>query len=140
MTIKVGINGFGRIGRQVLRAAKEQGAPIDFLAVNDLTDTKTLAHLFRYDSVHGTFDGTVFPTLGNNLRWELQYLLNEGGMDTVRLSAQVVPVPAAVWFFGSGLAALGLLRRRTAPARATLMLPCRPSSGGAASAPRSSPR
>ena len=59
MTIKVGINGFGRIGRQVLRAAKEQGAAIDFLAVNDLTDTKTLAHLFKYDSVHGTFDGTV---------------------------------------------------------------------------------
>ncbi|MBI2408917.1 MAG: type I glyceraldehyde-3-phosphate dehydrogenase [Gemmatimonadetes bacterium] len=59
MALKVGINGFGRIGRQVLRAAKEQGAPIDFLAINDLTDTKTLAHLFKHDSVHGTFDGTV---------------------------------------------------------------------------------
>lgn len=70
--------------------------------------------------LHGTFDGTLFPTLGNDLRWELQYLLNESGMDTVRLSAQVVPVPAAVWFFGSGLAALGLLRRRSAGARATL--------------------
>ncbi len=59
MALKVGINGFGRIGRQVLRAAKETGAPIDFVAVNDLTDTKTLAHLFKYDSVHGTFGGTV---------------------------------------------------------------------------------
>ena len=60
MTIRVGINGFGRIGRQVLRAAKEQGvADIDFVAVNDLTDTKTLAHLFKYDSVHRTFDGDV---------------------------------------------------------------------------------
>jgi glyceraldehyde 3-phosphate dehydrogenase len=59
MAIKVGINGFGRIGRQVLRAAKEQGVAIDFVAVNDLTDTKTLAHLFKYDSVHGTFGGTV---------------------------------------------------------------------------------
>jgi glyceraldehyde 3-phosphate dehydrogenase len=59
MAIKVGINGFGRIGRQVLRAAKEQGAAIDFVAVNDLTDTKTLAHLFKHDSVHGAFDGTV---------------------------------------------------------------------------------
>ena len=60
MGIRVGINGFGRIGRQVLRAAKEQGvADIDFVAVNDLTDTRTLAHLFRYDSVHGTFDGDV---------------------------------------------------------------------------------
>ncbi len=59
MAIKVGINGFGRIGRQVLRAAKEQNAPIDFLAINDLTDTKTLAHLFKHDSVHGAFNGTV---------------------------------------------------------------------------------
>jgi glyceraldehyde 3-phosphate dehydrogenase len=60
MAIKVGINGFGRIGRQVLRAAKEQGvADLDFVAVNDLTDTKTLAHLFKYDSVHGIYEGSV---------------------------------------------------------------------------------
>jgi len=59
MAIKVGINGFGRIGRQVIRAARESGADIDFIAVNDLTDTKTLAHLFKYDSVHRTYKGTV---------------------------------------------------------------------------------
>ena len=60
MAIRVGINGFGRIGRQVLRAAKQQGvADLDFVAVNDLTDTKTLAHLFKYDSVHRTFHGEV---------------------------------------------------------------------------------
>jgi glyceraldehyde 3-phosphate dehydrogenase len=59
MALRVGINGFGRIGRQVIRAAKEQGADIDFVAVNDLTDTKTLAHLFKYDSVHRTYSGTV---------------------------------------------------------------------------------
>src|SRR5215204_270907 len=60
MAIRVGINGFGRIGRQVLRAAKEQGvADLDFVAVNDLTDTKTLAHLFKYDSVHRAYDGDV---------------------------------------------------------------------------------
>ena len=60
MAIRVGINGFGRIGRQVVRAAKEQGAAdIDFVAVNDLTDTRTLAHLFKYDSVHRTFAGDV---------------------------------------------------------------------------------
>ncbi len=60
MAIRVGINGFGRIGRQVLRAAKEQGiADLDFVAVNDLTDTKTLAHLFKYDSIHGTYSGDV---------------------------------------------------------------------------------
>ncbi|MEW5915723.1 MAG: type I glyceraldehyde-3-phosphate dehydrogenase [Gemmatimonadota bacterium] len=58
MAIKVGINGFGRIGRQVVRAAKEQKLDIDFIAVNDLTDTKTLAHLFKYDSVHRTYKGT----------------------------------------------------------------------------------
>ena len=60
MAIRVGINGFGRIGRQVVRAAKLQGmTDIDFVAVNDLTDTKTLAHLFKYDSVHRTYRGTV---------------------------------------------------------------------------------
>lgn len=65
MAIRVGINGFGRIGRQVLRAAMEQGvADIDFVAVNDLTDTKTLAHLFKYDSVHGTYPGDVSSAEG----------------------------------------------------------------------------
>jgi glyceraldehyde 3-phosphate dehydrogenase (phosphorylating) len=60
MAIRVGINGFGRIGRQVLRAAKLQGvADMQVVAVNDLTDTKTLAHLFKYDSVHRTYRGEV---------------------------------------------------------------------------------
>ena len=59
MAIRVGINGFGRIGRQVLRAAKQQGVDLDFVAVNDLTDTRTLAHLFKYDSVHRTYKGDV---------------------------------------------------------------------------------
>jgi glyceraldehyde 3-phosphate dehydrogenase len=60
MAIRVGINGFGRIGRQVLRAAKQAGiTDLDFVAVNDLTDTKTLAHLFKYDSVHREYKGEV---------------------------------------------------------------------------------
>jgi len=60
MAVKVGINGFGRIGRNVVRAAKKLGSTdLDFVAVNDLTDTKTLAHLLKYDSVHGRFDGSV---------------------------------------------------------------------------------
>jgi glyceraldehyde 3-phosphate dehydrogenase len=60
MAVKVGINGFGRIGRNVVRAAKKLGASdLDFVAVNDLTDTRTLAHLLKYDSVHGRFDGSV---------------------------------------------------------------------------------
>ncbi len=60
MAIRVGINGFGRIGRQVLRAARQAGVKeLHFVAVNDLTDTKTLAHLFKYDSVHRTYAGDV---------------------------------------------------------------------------------
>ena len=60
MALRVGINGFGRIGRQVLRAARQAGiTDIDFVAVNDLTDTKTLAHLFKYDSVHREYQGDV---------------------------------------------------------------------------------
>ncbi|MFQ5746863.1 MAG: type I glyceraldehyde-3-phosphate dehydrogenase [Gemmatimonadota bacterium] len=60
MSVRVGINGFGRIGRNVLRSAVASGADdLEFIAVNDLTDANTLAHLFRYDSVHGRFDGVV---------------------------------------------------------------------------------
>jgi glyceraldehyde 3-phosphate dehydrogenase len=60
MAIRVGINGFGRIGRNVVRAAKAMKATeLEFVAVNDLTDTKTLAHLLKYDSVHGRFPGEV---------------------------------------------------------------------------------
>ena len=55
MALKVAINGFGRIGRQVVRAAKQRKAPIDFVAVNDLTDAATLAHLLKYDTVHRTW-------------------------------------------------------------------------------------
>jgi glyceraldehyde 3-phosphate dehydrogenase len=59
MAIKVGINGFGRIGRLLYRAAIERKANIDFVAINDLADAKTNAHLLKYDSVHGRFPGTV---------------------------------------------------------------------------------
>lgn len=62
MTVKVGINGFGRIGRNFARAAFEQGADIEIVAVNDLTDTKTLSHLVKYDSILGRFDGEVEST------------------------------------------------------------------------------
>ncbi|HEU4682437.1 MAG TPA: type I glyceraldehyde-3-phosphate dehydrogenase [Gemmatimonadales bacterium] len=60
MAIRVGINGFGRIGRNVVRAAKAMNTTeLEFVAVNDLTDTKTLAHLLKYDSVHGRYHGEV---------------------------------------------------------------------------------
>jgi len=60
MAVRVGINGFGRIGRNVVRAAVlMKQSTLEFVAVNDITDTKTLAHLLKYDSVHGRFPGTV---------------------------------------------------------------------------------
>ncbi len=63
MAVKVGINGFGRIGRNAFRAALANGGlDIDFVAINDLTDANTLAHLLKYDSVHGKFDGDVTTT------------------------------------------------------------------------------
>jgi len=64
MPVRVGINGFGRIGRNVFRAAKAAGADIDFVAVNDLTDPKTLAHLVKYDSILGPYPGSVEATDG----------------------------------------------------------------------------
>src|SRR6476646_3135953 len=59
MTVKIGVNGFGRIGRNFFRAAKQRGADLDFVAVNDITDAATLAHLLKYDSVLGTYKGEV---------------------------------------------------------------------------------
>ena len=58
MAVKVGINGFGRIGRNVMRACLGD-KDIEFVAVNDLTDTKTLAHLFKYDSIMGNLDHAI---------------------------------------------------------------------------------
>jgi glyceraldehyde 3-phosphate dehydrogenase len=60
MAVKVGINGFGRIGRQVAkRLIEEYGSAVEIVSINDLTDAKTLAHLFKYDSNYGIFNGTV---------------------------------------------------------------------------------
>src|SRR3990172_9238468 len=59
MSVKVGINGFGRIGRNIFRAAKKAGSNIEFVAVNDLTDAKTLAHLLKYDSNFGILENEV---------------------------------------------------------------------------------
>ncbi len=62
MAVKIGINGFGRIGRNFLRAALEQGADLEIVAVNDLTDNKSLAHLLKYDSVGGRLSEEVSYT------------------------------------------------------------------------------
>ena len=66
MTVRIGINGFGRIGRNYLRAARLLGADIEVVAINDLTSAATLAHLLKYDSTHGRFDGVV-EVEGNSL-------------------------------------------------------------------------
>lgn len=80
--IRVGINGFGRIGRNVVRAAKAAGLnDIDFVAVNDLTDTATLAHLLTYDSIHGRFPEKVTAGEGS---------LNVGG-DVIRVLSERDP-------------------------------------------------
>jgi glyceraldehyde 3-phosphate dehydrogenase len=62
MAVKVGINGFGRIGRNFFRAAKQKGVDLDFVAVNDITDAGTLAHLLKYDSVLGRLDAEISAT------------------------------------------------------------------------------
>ena len=59
MAVRVGINGFGRIGRNIFRAAHEAGIDLEFVAVNDITDAATLAHLLKYDSTYGRFPGAV---------------------------------------------------------------------------------
>ena len=81
MATRVAINGFGRIGRNILRAAKKHKADFDFVAVNDITDNKTLAHLLKYDSVHGKYPGTVEAS-GEGL-------LVDG--DTLRVTAEKDP-------------------------------------------------
>jgi glyceraldehyde 3-phosphate dehydrogenase len=79
---RIAINGFGRIGRNVVRAAQRLGVTdLDFVAVNDLTDTRTLAHLLKYDSVHGKFAGTVEAT-------ETGLIING---DTMRVFAEKDP-------------------------------------------------
>ena len=59
MSVRVGINGFGRIGRNFVRAVLARDADVEVVAVNDLVDTKTNAHLFKYDSTYGPFHGKV---------------------------------------------------------------------------------
>ncbi len=81
MAVKVGINGFGRIGRLVVRAAKKRGADLDFVAVNDVTDAPTLAHLLQYDSVHGVWPEPVAAE-GDSIRI---------GGDTIRVLKEREP-------------------------------------------------
>ena len=81
MAVKVGVNGFGRIGRNFFRAVKQRGAEIDFVAVNDITDSGTLAHLLKYDSVLGRYPGEV-KTVADGI---------EVDGDTLRVTAERDP-------------------------------------------------
>src|SRR6476619_2146721 len=94
MAMKIGINGFGRIGRNFLRAARKSGADIEIVAVNDITDSATLAHLLKYDAVLGRFDGEVAVTdAGLSVDGtEIKVLAerNPGDLPWKELGAQVV--------------------------------------------------
>ena len=81
MTIKIAINGFGRIGRMVYRAMMKDNT-FDVIAVNDLTDTRTLAHLLKYDSVHGK--------LPNEITYDDEHIIIDG--KPIRVYAQRDPV------------------------------------------------
>jgi glyceraldehyde 3-phosphate dehydrogenase len=78
MSVRVGINGFGRIGRNFFRAARKRGADLEFVAVNDLGDAKTMAHLLKYDSVLGPLEDEVEPVDGGIQVGDVELrLLNE---------------------------------------------------------------
>jgi glyceraldehyde 3-phosphate dehydrogenase len=78
MSVRVGINGFGRIGRNFFRSARQRGADLEIVAVNDLGDAKTMAHLLKYDSVLGPFEGNVEAAeAGIRVDGEELSLLNE---------------------------------------------------------------
>ncbi len=84
MAVKVGINGFGRIGRNVVRAGLHRD-DIEFVAVNDLTDTKTLAHLLKYDSVLGPLHERSTPSRFHHRRWQKDQGLRQQRSRTARL-------------------------------------------------------
>lgn len=101
---KVAINGFGRIGRLTLRAALEKGADLEFVAVNDLVDAKTLAHLFKWDSVHRAYKGEV--------RAEGEYLVIDGKKIRVCSEKDPAKLPWKEMGVDIAIESTGLFRRR----------------------------
>ncbi len=105
MSVNIAINGFGRIGRNILRSALQGGmGDLDLVAINDLTDAKTLGHLFKYDSVHGTFDGEVAVD-GNDL-------IIDGERFTVLSERNPTDLPWAELEVDIVFEATGLFRKR----------------------------
>jgi len=109
MSVRVGINGFGRIGRNFFRAARKQGADIEFVALNDLGDAKTMAHLLKYDSVLGPFGEDVEATDAGIRAGDVEIkLLNErdpAALPWGDLGVQVV-LESTGRYVGLGLAAI----------------------------------
>ena len=101
---KVAINGFGRIGRLTLRAALEKGADLEYVAVNDLVDAKTLAHLFKWDSVHRAYKGEV--------RAEGEYLVIDGKKIRVCSEKDPAKLPWKEMGVDIAIESTGLFRRR----------------------------
>src|ERR1700678_1469240 len=93
MPVKVGINGFGRIGRNVVRAALDN-PEVEIVAANDLTDTKTLAHLLKYDSILGPLHGTVVVDgdhlVVNGKRIRIFAIKDPAEIDWASVGAQIV--------------------------------------------------
>ena len=93
MTIKIGINGFGRIGRNVLRSAIQNFSDIEVVGINDLLEPDYLAYMLQYDSVHGRFQGTVAVEMGVTDGWWKYGCAAVVGIDTYGESA---PAPVLV--------------------------------------------
>ena len=108
MTIKVGINGFGRIGRNFFRAAKERGADIDFVAANDLLSVELMAHLLKYDTILGTYDGDV-ELVGDGIRVNpgLSGILIQGNRIGTNVLGSVALPNGGIGIRGSGGLTIG---------------------------------
>src|SRR6266571_8989457 len=92
--MKVAINGFGRIGRQVYKILSEKYPDVEVVAVNDLTDTKTLAHLLKYDSNYGVWDAKITPEVGkiavNNNEFKVLAEMDAAKLPWKELGVEVV--------------------------------------------------
>jgi len=120
MALRIGINGFGRIGRLVVRAAVQRRAPLEFVSVNDLTDAKTLGHLLRYDSVHGGWPGCG-STADGHLEVQGKKLNVTCEKDPARLPWKAMGVEVVLEATGHFTDREGAARHIAAGARAVLV-------------------
>ena len=117
MTVKIGINGFGRIGRNYFRAALAKGTDIEIVAVNDLTDNAALAHLLKFDSITGRLDATV--------ELDGDSIVVDGKPIKVLASATPPTCPGASWVSTSSSSRPASSPRRKTPASTSRPVPRR---------------